>query len=92
MMIHSKKQLENSVQKWQFNVNSCNMLGTALKCALVCSVALEALSDEMIFSSNFSQDTGFYLAIVLAAQTFSTYKLESQQGRLDCIKDLELAR
>ncbi len=87
-----QKQLEDSVQKWQFNLNSCDMLGTVLKCALVCSVALESLSDKMIFSSNFSQDAGFYLAIVLAAQTFSTYNLKSQQDRLNHINYSSLSR
>jgi hypothetical protein len=32
------------------------------------------------------------LSDVLAAQTFSIYKLESQKGRLDCIKDISFAR
>ena len=87
-----QKQLEDSVQKWQFNVNSCNMLGKALTCALVCSVAFEAFSNEAIFSSDFSQDTGFYLSIVLAAGTFSSNKLASQQDRLDDIKGTEITR
>ena len=47
------------------------MLGTTLKCAMVYSVAVESLNSEAIFSSDFSQHIGFYLAIVLAAQTFS---------------------
>ena len=87
-----QKQLENSVQKWQFNVNSCNMLGTTLKCAMVYSVAVESLNSEAMFSSDFSQHIGFYLAIVLAAQTFSTYKLESQKKKFDYINGPEFSR
>ncbi|MDC0857347.1 hypothetical protein OAP83_01380 [Rickettsiales bacterium] len=45
---------------------------------------------KAIFSSDFSQDIGFYLSIVLASGTFSSNKLASQQDRLDDIKGTEI--